>query len=249
MHLDSYLARIGYQGAVTPTLETLRKLHRAHLLAVPFENLDIVPLGRPISLELAATYHKIVEKRRGGFCFEQNGLFAWALQQLGFEVHLLQAEVRHDDGGYGQPFNHLALLVHLEEAWLTDVGFGDHFIEPLRLDDPQAQHDAAGQFRIQHDGQAGFLERLYGEEWRIDYRFFLTPRQLEDFGEACHYMQTSPHTHFTQKRVCSLLTPTGRLTLSNFTLIRTEQGQRSETALEGEAGFVAALKTHFGISL
>ena len=130
--VPAYLARVGYGDATPPDAETLRKLHRAHLLHVPFENLDI-GLKRPIPCEADASLHKVVDERRGGFCYELNGAFAWLLPQLGFRVTLLSARVAREDGSYGPDFDHLTLRVDLDEPWLSDVGFGDSFVEPLRL--------------------------------------------------------------------------------------------------------------------
>src|SRR5262245_14904037 len=127
-----YLGRVGYDGPVDVTPETLRRLHLAHLLAVPFENLDI-HLGRPIVLDVDRIFEKIVRRRRGGFCYELNGLFAWLLGELGFDVELLSAQVL-DGGRLGPEFDHMTLLVEHEGRWLVDVGFGDSFLEPLALE-------------------------------------------------------------------------------------------------------------------
>jgi N-hydroxyarylamine O-acetyltransferase len=108
--LPAYLQRLNYTGPLTSSAETLRALHQAHLLAVPFENLDI-PLGRPIIPEEAALFRKIVEEGRGGFCYELNGLFAALLRELGFKVTLLSARVARAEGGFGPEFDHLTLLV------------------------------------------------------------------------------------------------------------------------------------------
>ncbi len=133
LDVERYLQRIDYSGPTVPTLETLSALHQAHLLAVPFENLDI-HLGRAIVLDEEALYDKIVERRRGGFCYELNGLFAALLRALGFRVVLLSAGVAHAGGGFGPEFDHLLLVVDLQEHWLADVGFGDSFLEPVRLE-------------------------------------------------------------------------------------------------------------------
>jgi len=120
--IAAYLQRIGYAGSATPDLDTLHRLQQAHLLTVPFENLDIA-LGRSIILDEATLLHKIVDHRRGGFCYEANGAFAALLRALGFRVSLLSAGVAHKTGGFGPDFDHLVLLVHLAEPWLVDVGF------------------------------------------------------------------------------------------------------------------------------
>src|SRR5436309_4552846 len=124
----SYLKRIGYRGPLIPHIDVLRRLHHRHLLSVPFENLDI-HLGRPIILDQRFFYKKIVENRRGGYCYELNGCFAWLLKRLGFKVSMLSARVAKKEEGLSPEFDHLTLLVHLGERLLVDFGFGDLFNE------------------------------------------------------------------------------------------------------------------------
>jgi N-hydroxyarylamine O-acetyltransferase len=248
MNVEAYLQRTGYNGDRTPTAETLRNLHHAHMLAVPFENLDI-HWGRPIVLDEKSLYEKIVRRRRGGFCYEANGLFAVLLRELGFNVALLSARVM-DDGRPGPEFDHLTLLVQLKERWLADVGFGDSFREPLRLDDPNEQLQDHGAYRLTRDGeQWTLLARVPNDEWRPQYTFTLRPHQLADFAGMCHYHQTSPESHFTRKRVCSLATPTGRVTLSDMRLIITKSGERQERMLASHEEYAKALREYFGFKL
>jgi N-hydroxyarylamine O-acetyltransferase len=249
MNSKAYLQRIGHDGPLTPTLETLRALQQAHLLAVPFENLDI-HLGRPIALDEAAFFRKIIEARRGGFCYELNGLFAALLRALGFDVTLLSARVARPDGTLGPEFDHLLLLVALAERWLVDVGFGDVFREPLRLIEPDEQAQPWGVYRLSRDRDDWtYWSRDPARGWQAQYQFTQQARQLRDFGEMCLYQQTSPQSHFTRKRICSLATPAGRISLSDMRLIVTEQGQRTERELTGEAEYEATLREHFGIDL
>jgi N-hydroxyarylamine O-acetyltransferase len=130
----AYLKRINYSGPVIPAAETLRHLQLAHLLSVPFENLSIHS-HQPIVLDDEALFDKIVSRRRGGFCYELNGLFAALLRALGFDTRMLSASVANAKAEWGPEFDHMTLLVTLEQRWLADVGFGDSFIEPLPLDD------------------------------------------------------------------------------------------------------------------
>ena len=245
MNVDAYLNRIGYDGKKGPTVETLRLLHLAHMMSVPFENLDI-HIGRPIVLDLDALFEKIVLQRRGGFCYELNGLFACLLEHLGFTVDMLSARVA-GEGRIGPDFDHMTLLVHLEEQWLADVGFGESFREPLKLHEPgeQVQHGRA--YRIIETGDAWRLsEGDPGGDLTPQYFFTLQPRKLSDFTEMCVYQQTSPDSHFTRKRMCSLATPTGRITLSGMTFITTEGGKRGEQDLtDGE--YASTLQDQFGI--
>ncbi len=248
MDTGAYLERINYKGSVEPTAETLCRLHVAHLLAVPFENLSI-HAGEAVVLDDAALFDKIVARRRGGFCYELNGLFAALLGALGFEVEMLSAGVMKRAGEFGPDFDHMALLVRLEERWLADVGFGDSFVEPLRLDERGEQRQGGRSYRIAEDGDRLILSRSEaGGEWVAQYRFGLAPRAYADYAEMCHFQQTSPESHFTRGRVCTRLTPAGgRVTLSGLRLITTDGDGRRERELAGEEEYVEALREHFGI--
>lgn len=249
MDVQAYLARIGYSGPTPPTLETLRTIHRAHLLSVPFENLDIA-LGRRIVVDEDVTVRKIVELGRGGFCYELNGAFAALLRALGFQVTLLSARVSRRGGGEGPEFDHLILRVDLSEPYLADVGFGDSFLEPLWLEPGVEQVDFVGRFRIVDNGERLQLERLDPDKgWRRQYSFTLQPRQLADFAGMCHYHQTSPESHFTQNSICTRATPGGRITLSGLKLIVTRNGQREERILASERERGEILRTAFGVRL
>lgn len=249
MDLNAYFERIGYDGPSDVSVDTLRQVHRAHLLAVPFENLDI-HLKRPIVLDEARLIDKIVTQARGGFCYEHNTVFAAALREMGFSVEMLEARVGARDWESGAPYDHMTLLVQLEERWMPDVGFGDSFMEPLLLDKPGEQVQSNGQFRVQHDGIEGVYSRkTRSGDWHDEYLFRLEPKQLLDFTPGCDFNQYSPQSHFTQQRVCSLATPTGRITLSDRRLIVTENGQRTEHDLDSEAEFQQHLRTYFGFEL
>lgn len=249
MNTAAYLQRINYTGPLDPSAEMLRALHQAHLLAVPFENLDI-HLGRPIIPDEAAFYRKIVERRRGGFCYELNGLFAWLLRQLGFDVTLLSARVANGNGTFGPEFDHLVLLVQLEERWLADVGFGDCFRDPLRLDEAGEQVQPLGAYQLTHAGNEWvYWERGEALDWQPQYQFTLQPRRLSDFAGMCHVQQTAPESHFTRQRICSIATPSGRASLSDRRLIITSHGRREEQLLGDEAAVESALWEWFGVRL
>src|SRR5215207_10012564 len=181
MNIEAYLKRINYTGPLTPTAETLRALQVAHLMNVAFENLSI-HAGEPIVLEDDALFTKIVERRRGGFCYELNGLFAALLRALGFEVEMLSAAVWGSAGKFGREFDHMALLVNLEERWLADVGFGESFVEPLRLDERGVQTQGARAFRIDREGdRLTLLKKDDDGAWVAQYRFTLTPHVYADY--------------------------------------------------------------------
>lgn len=248
---SAYLRRIRYDGSLQPNLETLKSLHRAHLYAVPFENLDI-PLKRPIVLDTERLFDKIVIKKRGGFCYELNGLFAVLLRTLGFDVTYLSASDAHDADAYGPEFDHLLLLVRgpAMPPVLADVGWGDTFREPLFADKSEEQLQ---------DGRAYWLETNdeYRTLWQRDengtserqYRFTFKPRAYADFEGMCHYHQTSPDSLFTQKRICTRATSDGRVTLTDSRLMTTIHGQRHEQPVDSEQEYQNLLQTKFDIIL
>jgi N-hydroxyarylamine O-acetyltransferase len=245
----AYLARIAYRGPAKATAETLRALHRAHLLSVPFENLDI-SLGRKIILDEDAILHKIVEQRRGGFCYELNGAFAALLRALGFPTMLLSVRVARDAGGESPEFDHLTLRVDMQDPWLADVGFGESFLEPLRLESVREQVDPAGTFRLMQLDERLQLEQVESSgRWKRQYSFASTPRSMGDFAGMCHYHQTSPESHFTQNRICSRATSDGRITLSGMKLIVTRNRERQERMLSSESERTSVLRELFGIKL
>jgi N-hydroxyarylamine O-acetyltransferase len=261
--VSAYLERIEYEGSLEPDLDTLRALHRSHMLAVPFENLDI-HLGRHISLDEEALFEKIVNRRRGGFCYELNAAFAALLRGLGFQVDYLSARVAREGGGYSQEFDHLALLVHLPGAgtgwregripgsgsdrWLADVGFGDSFLEPLCLDELGVQEETGGAYRIAREGIHRIVwQQQAGDRWERLYCFTLRPRRLQDFAEMCRYHQTSPESGFTQRRVCTQATPAGRITLSDKHFTTTERGRKVVQSVSEESQFQVFLRDRFGL--
>ena len=252
MNLSKYLQRIGFEGTPKVDFETLKALQNAHMQQVPFENLDI-HYDTYIEVDLEKFYDKVVHQGRGGFCFELNGLFHWALSEIGFEVTMLSAAVVRDNGTYGLALGHLTNMVQLAgQRWLVDVGFGDSFPDPLAFVLDEVQVQQARWYKLsqlsEHQYQYSVSEDE-GASYKHWWQFSLTPRQLSDFVDACHYMQTSPDTHFTHKRVCSVSTPEGRLTLSDLTL-RTRIGkEQTVEILANEQAFLRVLQERFQITL
>ncbi|HEV7798249.1 MAG TPA: arylamine N-acetyltransferase [Pyrinomonadaceae bacterium] len=251
LNITAYLERINYRGSLATTAETLRALQVAHLSTVPFENLSI-HAREPIVLEDEALFTKIVKHRRGGFCYEANGLFAALLRALGFDVVMLSAEVANEAGEFGPGFDHLMLMVSLEQRRLVDVGFGDSFVEPLLLDERREQVQGSRSYRILSDGtQLTLRQRDEGNEWQAQYRFTLQTYCYADYAERCNYHQTSPQSHFTRSRICSRATEQGRLTLSGMRLITTSPSGarqiREERTLSSEAEYADVLREEFGI--
>ena len=248
MNIDAYLKRINYQGSREPNKETLQALHLAHMLAIPFENLSI-HWHEPIELNEHDLFDKIVNRGRGGFCYELNGLFAGLCQALGFNVTKLSARVSNGDSTYSPEFDHMTLLVELEERWLVDVGFGDSFREPLLLDSRAVQKQYGRNYKIHSEnGKYIMSQQKDGQDWEAQYRFDLRPFQFADYVPRCQFHQTSPESHFQRSRVCSMATENGRITLSDMRLITTTfAGGREEIELQTDDAYAQALATHFGI--
>jgi N-hydroxyarylamine O-acetyltransferase len=248
MDIQAYLQRINYAGPLAPSAETLRLLQLAHLRTVPFENLSIHS-GEPIVLNDEALFDKIVNRRRGGFCYELNGLFAALLRAFGFDVTMLSARGANAEGVFGPEFDHMTLMVALDNRWLVDVGFGDSFLEPLRLDEETTQIQGNNSYRVVREEEFLVLMRQSSDNaWESQYRFTLKPCQFSDFAEMCSYHQTSPQSHFTRARICSRATPEGRISLSDLRFITTTlDGKRQERILTNLEEYATILRDHFGV--
>ncbi len=244
LSVAAYLDRIGAVRPLRADGEALRELQLRHLHAVPFENLSI-HLGEEIALEERALHDKVVARRRGGFCYELNGLFAALLRALGFEVTLLAARANGRDG-LGPLFDHLTLRVDAPEPYLADVGFGRFSQHPIRLDATAEQADPEGVFQVLETAE-GDLDVLGDGE--LQYRVERRARALADFEPTCWWHRTSPRSHFTRSLVCSRLRDGGRVTLSERTLIETAGSGRRERQLATDAEVLAAYRDHFGMVL
>ncbi|MFC0252456.1 arylamine N-acetyltransferase family protein [Massilia consociata] len=248
MRIADYLARIGLHDTPRRDLATLAALQEAHMRTVPFENLDI-HFGVPLVLDEAALYGKLVERRRGGVCYELNGLFAGLLRRLGYEVDMLSARVHGAGGSWSPEFDHLTLLVTLDgRRYLVDVGFGDAFARPLDIALDGTQDGGTGGFLVGRDGDDYVLARA-GTPSVPMYRFGLQSRTLDEFGARCGFHQRSMESHFRSKRICSRMTDTGRVSLGGDELIFTENGTRRADALTSDDAIGPALREHFGIDL
>jgi N-hydroxyarylamine O-acetyltransferase len=237
-----YLARIGLAGVPAATAEGLAVLQEAHLRAVPFENLSI-HLGEPIELDESLLLAKVLDRRRGGFCYELNGAFAALLRALGYQVEYLQARVFNREGEPGVPYDHMALRV---DQWLLDVGFGRFTMRPVRLDTVAEQADPVGTVQVRPTAEGDLDLYVNGApQYRVDPR----PQRLSDFAPTCWYQQTSPASHFTRSLVCTIATGTGQVTLSGHKLIETVDGVRTEKVLASDGEVLAAYGDLFGVVL
>jgi N-hydroxyarylamine O-acetyltransferase len=253
MNIDPYLQRIKYTQTINPDVDTLYWLQQAHLQNVPYENLDI-ELKRQIRLDEPALWQKVVIEKRGGFCYELNGLFAWLLKRIGFTVTYLNARVFNGRGELGIDFDHLALLVQIPgqpERWLADVGFGDSFSEPLTLDLQEEQVQGLRAYKLEQT-ENGYIvwQKNYDASWERHYFFDLQPHKFPDeYEQACLYHQTSPNSSFTRKSIISRAIPNGRVSLEDDWLILTINGVREKRPIANKVEYQALLKEHFGIEL
>jgi N-hydroxyarylamine O-acetyltransferase len=249
MKKGEYLARIGLDSTpLAADIVSLRNLQRSHLVTVPFENLDI-HWNRPIALDLGAFYTKIVDGRRGGFCYELNGLFEILLKEVGFETKLVSARV-FNGKEHGPEFDHAAIIVTLgEDRYLVDVGFGAFAAEPLRFVVDIEQQDPNGVFNIRRR-EDGYFEVMKREDgvWRSEYIFRDVSHDLTDFAEMCEFQQHSPESHFRKGKLCSIMTADGRKTLTDKSFIITTKGAKNEVAVNSDAEFYAILGREFGIA-
>jgi N-hydroxyarylamine O-acetyltransferase len=251
MNINTYLQRIGYKGSLEPTLETLRTIHRQHLLTIPYENLDI-HLGRTLELNEERFFEKIVVEKRGGWCYEMNGLLAWGLRELGFNVQYLSGAVNREKNGAKAEGNHLVLLIYLEQSYLADVGFGDGILEPLPLQEGEYKQDFL-EFRLSQDYVAKdggrWVFHNHPEGGAKSFDFTLTPHQLSDFANQCHTQQTSPNSGFVQGTVCQIFTPEGIVTLRGAVLkIITKDGV-THRIIDSEKEYQRILYQTFGLEL
>lgn len=244
--LESYLDRIRYDGALDVDLETLSALQRAHLTSVPFENL-MVYAGTGVRTDLAWSVNKIVQKQRGGWCFEVNGAFAALLEAIGFQVRRLGAAVLLN--GPNVLIDHVTLEVALDEPWLVDVGFGESFTRPLALNLADPQDGGNGQYQFLPSPQGTTLAMLEDGIPTACYRFKRVAHQMADFDGASERLQTDPASPFRDKPFATRLLGNGsdRVTLLRNRLKLTQGGVATERPVEPNE-WAEVLQEWFGIT-
>jgi N-hydroxyarylamine O-acetyltransferase len=247
MNVASYLARIGYAGPTRPDTETLFAVHRAQQLAIPFENLD-VQLQRPLTSDIAAGYDKIVRQRRGGWCYELNGVFGWALQQLGFDVTRVSAGVMREQMGDSQLGTHLCLLVQLDRTYFVDVGFGGGLLEPMLLE-PGQQDEPPYQLALSAapDCYWRFHERTLSDEVTFDFR--AEPADEALFIEKCQLQQSDPKSHFVRSLIVQRRVSDTHVTLRGRVLKTLRADRTDELVIDSAEQLVAILKDQFALDM
>jgi len=247
MDVDAYLSRIGMTGPIACDAETLERLQRAHLTAVPFENLDVFH-RRGVSTSPDRSVPKIVERNRGGWCFELNGAFAELLVALGFAVTRLAAQVLLEGAEPKKP-DHLTIGVDLDRPYLVDVGFGHSFIKPLPLDSEGPHDGGIGEFAFEFDERETTLLRIHGDGTVVpQFRFGETSAAAADFDVSSEYLQTEPGLHWTESPFATRLLNGGpdRVTLLADRLRFRRDGTWSEEPVRPEV-WNATLESWFGM--
>lgn len=247
MDLQAYLDRIGFQGAPRPDHATLKELHRRHLQAIPYENYDVL-LGRPLTPDPEAAFDKLVTRRRGGWCYEMNGLLGAALEAIGFRVTRMAGGVMRVALGDQQVGNHLVLRVDLDEPYIADVGFGDGVLEPIPL--RAGEHQVAGyDFRLEpmDENWWRFHNHALGGAASFDFR--LEPADPALLAERCQDLQTQPDSHFRQNSFTMRHTPDGLLQLRGRVLRKIRPGWHEDRVLASADELVSVLAHDFDLDL
>ncbi|NNF35057.1 MAG: acetyltransferase [Saprospiraceae bacterium] len=250
MNWDKYLERINYHGSLETTLATLKELQETHQLNVPFENLDI-HYGTEIILDIPRIFHKVVEKKRGGFCYELNGLFYELLKFLGYKVTMISARVHSRVNGYGKEYDHLVIVARIgDDDYITDVGYGEFAFHPLVIEMDIIQRDPRGEFMVDdYDEEYIRIKKIEGEGYNPEYIFTLRERTFQEFAEMCHYQQTSPQAYFTQNKLITRPIQDGRITLTDdYLKIKSGEGVH-EVLISDKESFDILLFQHFNIRI
>lgn len=243
----SYLERLGLTRD-NPGLKFLKSLHRAHLLNIPFENLDI-HYGKKIILSIPQIFDKIIYRKRGGICYELNALFYHLLSELGYDVFLASARVYKKGGTLTPEFDHMIILATLEnEKYLVDVGFGPLFSEPKKIS-TQPQLDYTEYYRFITDPDDFYIlqNSKDGSDYKSIYRFDFTPREMITFLEQCNFHQESLDSHLKKNKVISQLFREGRITLTDRKLKMRWEGEETASPISSEDEFLARLEEYFKI--
>ncbi|HTV71819.1 MAG TPA: arylamine N-acetyltransferase [Rhizobiaceae bacterium] len=245
MQLQSYLDRIGYSGPIEPTLDCLRAVHRQQAMAVPYEDID-VQLGVPLTIDIDAIFDKIVTRRRGGWCYELNGILGWALAEIGFDVTRVAGGVLREMFGDWAITNHLVLLVKLDRTYLADLGLGDGIREPIPLE-AGAYRQGALTFALEQvpDGYWRFRNHGFGFPPSFDFR--AEPADEAALAARCAWLQTAAESRFVQNLIVQRMEPDAVLALTGRVLRRKTADRQDKTLLNSPAELAETLEREFAI--
>jgi len=246
LDVDAYLARLGLTSAPPRDVDGLAALQRAHMTAVAFENLDVFHRVH-VDADPGRSIQKIVDRRRGGWCFELNGAFAELLRALGFKVEVLGAAVMLD--GPATVATHMTLEVRLDQPYLVDVGFGDCFFRPLALNDARPQDGGSGTFLVTSGPFATTLAEIVDGESVAQYRFPRIGRTHADFEPASQSLQDDRELKWSQHRFATRLLDGGpdRVTLLHDRLKLAQNGVVTETPV-APSDWAATLSEWFDVA-
>ena len=215
--LDAYFQRIGYSGERTASLSTLEAIHACHTNKIAFENLSPL-LGQPVLLDLPSLQQKLVDARRGGYCFEQNGLFRSVLIALDFQVISLAARVlwRAPEEEI-TPRSHMLLMVQIDDVpYIADVGFvGSTLPTPMRLTPNVTQSTSHEPFRLIPAKNSYILQVYFAQMWQSLYQFDPQPQYPADYEVSNWYVSTYPKSRFVNSLMVSRLEENCRYALHN----------------------------------
>jgi N-hydroxyarylamine O-acetyltransferase len=247
LELKHYFKRIGYEGSARADLDSLRAVHELQNDAITYENLD-VQLGRPVGREIDDIFEKIVVQGRGGWCYEQNGLLAWALTEMGFRVSQHAGGVMRDNNGQGSVGNHLVLVVDLDRPYLADCGFGDGIIAPLPLAVGDYSQRGLGFALSQtQDGWWRFHNHPHGAAANFDFRDEPADQALLD--EKCRWLQTDPNSGFVLNAVCQRYQPDAHHTMRGRVLKTLRNGVIEQRLISDRSDYEATLRDVFALSV
>lgn len=246
MHLSDYFDRIGHRGSAAPTLANLRAVHRAQAYSIPYDGLDI-QFGRPVDLDPQRIFYKLVTQKRGGWCYETNGLLQWALSSMGFSVMRATAGVHRKLRGDSALGNHLTLLVRCDDqTYLADLGLGDGLREPVPL--VEGVHlDGPLQFRLEvlPDGFWRFHNHGYGSPETFDFR--AEPADESVLCAKSAQLQSDPASHFVLNAECIVMREASSICLLGRVFRQSSDAGTEKTLLLSADEMTAALAQHFGI--
>lgn len=244
-----YLKRIDYSDVIDVTDKVLTSLHKKHVFQIPFENLDVY-YKRTFNLDIGRVYQKVVNSRRGGFCYELNLLFNWLLNEIGFSSRVIASRIFNEDGTVGPEFDHMSIYVKTGKEFLLDVGYGDLFVTPLEIKEG-VQFDGRNYFQIDKWNKNEYLILMSSDaiSFSKKYTFSLDLVNISDFDSICLDKQTNANSYFVKNVVCTRPTETGRVTIFNDKLIEKNGELRTEIAIQSDENFTRCLKDKFGIEI
>ena len=247
---DTYMERIDSRRSRSISIDYLRELHRRHVLSIPFEALDVY-FKKPIHLDIKSIYEKVVNRNRGGYCYELNYLFYALLTHLGFHCYPVSSRIYNEEI-LGPDFDHMSIVVEMDDVWLVDVGYGDLFLEPLKLFSTSIQEDRFKNYKIE-----GAAEDLYllTESFKDNSSFIkkylidIKPRKIDEFLEQNIVKQNDKGSYFVKNRICTVATPEGRKTIFNNVYKVSAGDLKKEILIENENQLHAILKREFNIEV